>query len=252
MQLNLAGKTALVTGASAGIGREIACCLAAEGVHLALTARREASLREFAADLKAAGAQQVAVIPADISERASHPLVASAATEALGRVDIVINCAGASRPIDLDADDEIWDDSFALNFTAARRLTKLLLPGMQARRWGRVISISSSGEPRSLNAAGVAKAAMHAWAKGLASAVAKDGVTVNTIAPGRIWSEQVRERVHLNEQERQAFIAANIPIGRFGEPEELAVVATFLASPLASYVTGTVVPVDGGMRRFSL
>jgi 3-oxoacyl-[acyl-carrier protein] reductase len=87
---------------------------------------------------------------------------------------------------------------------------------------------------------------------GLAGVVAKDGITVNTIAPGRIWSEQMREKLHPDEVERQAFIDANIPIGRFGNPEELAVMATFLASPLASYITRTVIPVDGGMRRSSL
>lgn len=122
---------------------------------------------------------------------------------------------------------------------------------MRARHWGRIVNISGNLEQRRLNAAAAAKGALHIWAKGLSCVVAKDGVTVNTIVPGRIWSEQIRERLHPDEQERQAFIEANIPLGRFGEPEELANLATFLASPLASYITGTVIPVDGGMQRFS-
>lgn len=102
-------------------------------------------------------------------------------------------------------------------------------------------------EPRGLNAASAAKGALHLWAKGLTCLVAKDGITVNTIKPGRIWSEQIRERLHPDDRERLAFIDANIPIGRFGEPEELAHLAAFLASSLASYITGTFIPVDGGM-----
>ncbi len=252
MRLALSDRTALVTGASAGIGLAIAECLASEGVHIAITARREEPLQAIADKLRASGASQVAVITADIADRHLQDMIADQALEALTHVDIVVNCAGGSRPVTPDSDDAAWDGAYALNFTAARRLTHRLLPGMQARRWGRVISISSSGEPRSIDAGGVAKAALHAWAKGLACVVAKDGITVNVIAPGRIWTEQIRRRFLGHEAEREAFIAANIPIGRFGDPAELAAVATFLASPLASYVTGAVIPVDGGMRRFSL
>jgi 3-oxoacyl-[acyl-carrier protein] reductase len=176
---------------------------------------------------------------------------AAAAEAALGQVDIVINAAGASGPTTLESPDEAWEESYALNFASIRRLTHGLVPGMRKRGWGRIINISGTMEPRALNTAGAAKAALQAWAKGLARVVAKDGVTVNTIAPGRIWSEQIRERLHPDDAERQRFIDAEIPIGRFGEPEEFAVMAVFLASPVASYVTGAVIPVDGGMRRFA-
>jgi 3-oxoacyl-[acyl-carrier protein] reductase len=252
MQLDLSNKTALITGASAGIGVAIARSLAQEGVRIAITARREDALRDLAAALEAEGASPVTIIPADITHGDDIARIAATATEKLGQVDILVNSAGASSPTTLTAADAFWDQAYMLNFESIRRLTHRLIPGMQARRWGRVLSISGSGEMRSLNAAGVAKGALHAWAKGLASLVAKDGVTVNTIAPGRIWSEQIRERLHPDAQERQAFIDANIPLGRFGEPEELAAMAVFLASPLASYITGTVIPVDGGMRRFTL
>ena len=250
MQLGLEQKTALVTGASAGIGDAIARCLAGEGVRLAIVARREDALRRLAAELEQAGAAPVATIQADLADPGAIERLASAAQERLGRVDILINAAGGSRPTTLEADDAFWDEAFTLNFSSIRRLTHRLVPAMQRNGWGRIVNISGSTEPRNLNAAGAAKGALHQWAKGLASLVAKDGVTVNTIAPGRIWSEQIRERLHPDDAERTAFIAANIPIGRFGDAAELAVVATFLASPLASYVTGAVIPVDGGMQRF--
>lgn len=249
MQLDLSHKTALVTGASAGIGASIAECLAREGVHLAITARRIDPLRALAMKLEAAGAPKVLIIQADITRQDDLDLIATGAVEGLGQVDILINCAGASSPVKIEDGDQAWDEAAMLNFTAIRRLTHRLLPAMQARRWGRIINITGSMEQRRLNAAAAAKGALHIWAKSLSCVVAKDGVTVNTIAPGRIWSEQIRERLHPDQRERDAFIDANIPIGRFGEPEELGVLATFLASPIASYITGTVIAVDGGMQR---
>jgi 3-oxoacyl-[acyl-carrier protein] reductase len=252
MQLDLTNRTALVTAASAGIGVAIARGLAREGVRLAITARRKEAIAALAAALEVEGNAPVTIIPADITAPGDLTRIDAMATEALGHVDILVNSAGASRPTTLDAEDAVWDDSYALNFSAVRRLTHRLVPGMQARGWGRVINISGSSEPRDLNAAAAAKGALHLWAKGVSCLVAKDGITINTIAPGRIWSEQVREKLHPDARQRQVFIEAHIPLGRFGEPEELAALATFLASPLASYITGTVIPVDGGMRRFAI
>lgn len=119
---------------------------------------------------------------------------------------------------------------------------------MQAKRWGRILNLSGSMEPRSLNAATAAKAALHLWAKGLSCDVAAHGITVDTLAPGRIDSEQVRDRLHPTEESRRAFIDRYIPIGHFGEPEDL---VAFLASPRARYITGAVTPVDGGMHFFA-
>ena len=241
MDLELTGKRALVTGASAGLGAAIAEALAAEGVRLALMARREAPIRALAQKHGATA------IPCDITDPDALDRGADAAVAALGGIDILINAAGASGPIDLGAEDATWEQGMALNFAAPRRLAERLLPAMRAARWGRVISLTGTSETHALNTAGSAKAALTFWSKGAASLVAADGVTVNCIAPGRLWSEQIRERLHPEPAARDRFIADHIPIGRFGEPEELAFMAVFLASARAGYVTGTTVTVDGGM-----
>jgi 3-oxoacyl-[acyl-carrier protein] reductase len=252
MDLQLNVRTALVTGASMGIGAGIARVLARERARVAITARRAELLTELADDIERAGGARPVIIPGDITHADDVARIAADAVSALGQVDILVNAAGGSRPTRTDAPDADWDEAFALNFTSARRLTQALLPAMRARRWGRVINISGSMEPRSLNSATAAKAAMHTWAKGLACDVAADGVTINTIPPGRINSEQIRERLHPTEENRQAFIAKMIPIGYFGDPEDIANLVAFLASPLARYITGAVMPVDGGMRFSSM
>lgn len=251
MDLQLKHRTAIVTGASTGIGVGIAHCLAREGVRVAITARRSEHLSAVADAIEAQTGVRPVSITADVTASDDLARLVREATDALGKIDILINCAGGSRPLPLDAGDAAWDESFALNFTAVRRLTDAVLPSMRAQHWGRVINISGTMEPRSLNAASAAKAAVHLWAKGLSCDVATDGVTVNTIAPGRINSEQILNRLHPTEEARAAFIRANIPIGHFGEPEDIGNLATFLCSPLASYITGAVVPVDGGMHFFA-
>lgn len=249
MDLQLKGKTALVTGASQGIGRAIAKGLAAEGVKLCIAARRRELLDQLAKEIVAAGGVQPQIAIVDIMEESAPQKLAQEALKGLGEIGILINCAGGSRPLPIDAPEEKWVEAMTLNFTRVRQLTHAVLPGMIKHQWGRIINITGKSEPERLNAAFSAKAAVHAWSKGLSREVGKHGITINCIPPGRIMSEQIRH--NYPEPERKEFSEREIPVGRYGEPEELACLAVFLASPIACYITGTVMPVDGGLRRFT-
>ena len=250
MDLQLSGKTALVTGASRGIGRAIALGLAREGAKIAVTARRVNLLEELAREIVSAKGAEPLIIESDLYQEGSAEKLAQAAEKALGRVDILINAAGGSRPIPYDAPLPVWDEGMTLNFFRLRELTHAVLPAMQKNGFGRIVNITGSSEPRGVNVANAAKAAVHAWAKGLSREMAKHNITINSIQPGRILSEQIM-RFHPTEEDRRRFAQEHIPAGRFGEPEELAALAIFLASPPAGYITGTVIPVDGGMSRFA-
>jgi 3-oxoacyl-[acyl-carrier protein] reductase len=250
MDLQLKGKTALVTGASMGIGRAIAKGLAAEGVKLCIAARRKPLLEALAQEITAAGGPRPAVIEIDIMPEGAPTRLVHAALAALGHIDILINSAGGSNPaLPVEAPEAAWEEAMTLNFVRLRQLTHAVLPGMIERKWGRVINISGKSEPERMIAAHPAKAAIHAWSKGLSREVGKHGITVNSIPPGRIMSEQIRRKYPEEFRARQS--AEEIPVGRYGEPEELAALAVFLASPVASYITGAVLPVDGGLRRFA-
>lgn len=249
MELHLKGKTALVTGASMGIGRAIAKGLAAEGVKVCITARRGPLLQELANEIVAAGGPEPHIAIIDIMGADAPQRLAQEALAGLGQVDILINCAGGSRPLPIDAPEAKWEEAMTLNFTRVRQLTHALLPGMIQQQWGRIINITGKQEQERLNAAYSAKAGVHAWAKGLSKEVGKYGITINSIPPGRILSEQILR--NNPEPVRKEFAARHIPVGRFGEPEELACLAVFLASPIACYISGAVIPVDGGLRRYT-
>lgn len=154
------------------------------------------------------------------------------------------------EPVPIDAPKEQWEEALLLNFFRLRELTHEVVPIMRRHRWGRIVNFTGTSEIRMLNAAFAAKAAVHAWAKGLSKELAREGITVNSLQPGRIHSEQMSKRYPTKEEE-QAYADQWIPMGRFGEPEEIANVAIFLASDAASYITGAVIPVDGGMSSFA-
>jgi 3-oxoacyl-[acyl-carrier protein] reductase len=244
MELGIQGRTALVTGASMGIGRGIAVALAREGVRLAVAARRRALLEDLQKELGV----KLVIIEQDFMQEGAPQKIAKAALEGLGSVDILINNAGGSRRFTLDSTEEQWSEAITLNFTRQRQLAHQLLPQMIARNWGRIINITGKSEPEGINGAFAAKAAMHAWAKGLSREVGRHGITVNSIPPGRIDSEQIRR--NYSPERRAKEEREDIPLGEYGKPEDIANLVCFLASPLARYITGTVIPVDGGLRRY--
>ncbi|MGE0765245.1 MAG: SDR family NAD(P)-dependent oxidoreductase [Hyphomicrobiaceae bacterium] len=254
MDLKLSGRTALVTGASAGIGIGITECLAREGTRLVLAGRNREALERVAARAREIGAQSAAIAVGDVATLAGCSSVVAAALDALdGRVDILINNAGGSRPLgQAEETEEFWNEAQALNFASARRITRPLLAPMKANGFGRVISITGALYGKSVNGAGAAKAALVAWARALSFELAPHGITVNCVAPGRINSVQILERLHPTEASRDSFIRDNIPMGRFGEPEELGALVAFLASPLAGYISGAHIPVDGAAVRIAV
>jgi 3-oxoacyl-[acyl-carrier protein] reductase len=252
VNLNLTGKTALVTAASGGIGSGVAEALADAGVRLAISGRTLATLEMVADRLASRVGGRPAIVVGDVGAKSGPAQIAAQAAAALGgRVDILVNNAGASRPITDEADDSYWEESLVLNFMAARRLTDLIIPAMKAERWGRVISISGALVAPKLNAAAPAKAALASWSRTLASELGAYGITVNTIAPGRINTAQIL-KLHPTEQSRADYIKQNIPAGYFGEPYDIGHLVAFLASPLARYINGAAIPVDGGAVRRAL
>ena len=251
MDLQLTNKVAVVTGASRGIGRAIARLLAAEGCRLSIVGRRKHLLEETADELDKSGSQRPLILAEDITDRDAPRRIKTAVLDAFGRIDILINNAGGSRPIKggLGTPEE-WEEGMRLNFDAGRNLAHTVIESMQAQKFGRIINLTGTQEPLGFNAAIPPNGAVSVWSKLLADLVAKDGVTVNCIAPGIVHSEQIDERVFPSLQQQQDYAQTAIPLGYIGEAEDVAVMAVFLCSPRARYITGEVIYVDGGSKRY--
>lgn len=246
MDLYLKGKTAVVTGASQGIGRAIAKELALEGVKVFATARNEALLNELKEEVTAAGGVVPVIFARDFVAPDAPREIASAALSGLGQVDILINNAGRSCPLDVVGPEDAWSNSMALDFDRPRQLTQELLPHFRERRQGVILNLASTYELRSVNVSAVAKAAIVVWSKQLAGQLGQYGIRVNVLQPGLIDTENIRR--FFPGDERRKFAQAEIPLGDFGEAQDMANMAVFLVSPRAKYVTGAVTVVDGGMR----
>lgn len=249
MELGLEGKTALITAASGGIGSGIARAFADAGVLVAISGRNSAALELVAGSLASRSGRNPAIVIGDVGAKTGPAQIAAEALSALGgHIDILVNNAGGARPITGEADEAFWDEALTLNFLAARRLTDLIVPDMKARNWGRVVNISGAIVAPKLNGAAPAKAALVSWSRTLSSELGAYGITVNTVAPGRINTAQI-QTLHPTEQSKADFIKQNIPAGYFGEPYDVGHLVAFLASPLARYINGAAIPVDGGAVR---
>jgi len=240
---DLTGKGALVTGASGGIGSDIARALHGQGATVALSGTRKEALDALASELR----ERTHVLPCNLSDAAAVDALPKQAEEALGNLDILVNNAGLTRDnLFMRMKDEEWDEVIRVNLTAAFRLSRGVLRGMMKRRWGRIIGITSvvgvMGNPGQGNYA-ASKAGMIGMTKSLAQEVASRNITANCIAPGFIRSAMTDA---LNE-EQQSRIMSTIPAGRLGEATEIAAAAVYLASEEAAYVTGQTLHVNGGM-----
>jgi 3-oxoacyl-[acyl-carrier protein] reductase len=258
MELGLKGRAAVVGGASSGLGAAVAEALAAEGCRLLLWSRSAERLEEVASRLRQAHGTELHTLAADATDPTAAATVADEATRRLGAVDIVVLNAGGPPPVDpLATEPDGWRTSFQLLAQTPIDLAQRLLPGMQQRKWGRVVALigSTIREPiPTLAYSTGGRAALAGWLKTVAGRVAADGVTLNGILTGRVATDRVRqidedraEREGRPVDEIRGEALRTIPAGRYGEPRELAAVVAFLCSEQASYVTGTLIPVDGGM-----
>lgn len=260
MDLGLKGRTALVLGSSRGLGEAITHTLAAEGARVIVSGRDAARVEAVAQAIREAGGH-AATLVLDLADRVSldAALTSLAAPEAWP-IDVLVNNSGGPPPGAVaQTSAEQWSHSFEAMAGALFTLTSALLPGMRARGFGRVINLVSSGVAQPIPNLGLSnalRAAVVGWAKTLAGEVAKDGVTVNCVLPGRIHTSRVDEldaaaakRTGETPEEVAQASRATIPMGRYGDPQEFADVVTFLASARAGYITGSQIRVDGGFIR---
>ena len=260
MDLGIAGRVAIVTGGSRGIGRAVAERLCREGAHVAVCARNQDSLAEAQRAIEAVGAGRVLTVEADLTDPAAAGRVVDAAVAAWGRIDILVNNAGAARGLPFDElTHERWMENLQLKLFGYLRMTRLVLPHLRKNGWGRIVNIagvaglqpSALAMPVGLNNAGILNVM-----KALSDAEAANNILVTTVCPGPILTE--RQTTLLQDAARakgttveaaQREATAAIPLRRMGRPEEVADAVAFLTSERASYITGSLVIVDGGLHR---
>ena len=257
MDLGIKGKTALVLSAGGGLGRAISVALAREGAALAVADIDEGALAKSVADIEASGARAVSGV-VDLNDTAALSSFVARVAQELGGIDILVNISGGPPPTKAAgvAPDQ-WTKQFQAMVLSMIHVTDLVLPGMRAKKWGRIITSTSSGVLAPIPNLGISntlRSALVGWSKTLASEVAADGVTVNIVIPGRIATGRIRQldearaaREGKSVEDIVKLSTASIPVHRYGEPEEYANVVAFLASERASYVTGTMIRIDGGM-----
>lgn len=256
MDLGIKGKVALVTASSGGLGAAMAQTLAAEGAAVAITGTNAEKLEKTTASIRAKGGKVLALVW-DLGDLALiEPSIAKIEAE-LGPIDILVNNTGGPPPSPAGGQpQEVWTKHFNSMVLCVIAITDRVLPGMKARKWGRIITSTSMGvivPIPNLGLSNTLRASLVGWSKTLSREVAKDGITANVLAPGRILTDRTRaidagvaKRDGKSVEEVSAASAAQIPAGRYGDPQEFADVAAFLASTRASYVTGSVIRVDGG------
>jgi len=260
MDLGIKGKTALVVAASKGMGKASAMSLAAEGARVVMCARGEAALKDAAAEVKRQTGAEVLAVPADVSRAADISRVVAEAGRAFGGVDILVANAGGPPPGPFESmTDAQWTAAFEQVHLSTVRLIREVLPHMKKGRWGRILAIQSSSVKQPVEGLVLSNGIRPAIAglfKTLAGDLAPDNITVNLVLPGRIKTDRFLEhqtdrakRAGITLEQQMALSSADIPMGRIGTPEEFAAMVVFLASARASYVTGTVVQVDGGLIR---
>jgi 3-oxoacyl-[acyl-carrier protein] reductase len=244
---DLSGKTALVTGASGGIGSEIARALASRGANVILTGTRKQVLEDVASSLTLGSDQKAAVIPADLSDPEAAKHLLEQAEASIGGVDILVNNAGMTRDgLLMRMKDEDWQTVLDINLTSVMRLSRAVLRGMMKARWGRIIQISSivgyTGNPGQTNYV-ASKAGMTGFTKSLGLEVASRGITANVVAPGFIETPMTDALT----DDQKAELIKKVPAGMMGQAKDIAAAVVYLASPEASYVTGATIHVNGGM-----
>lgn len=260
MDLGLRGKTALVLAASKGIGRAIATELAAEGANVVISSRDEASLAATAAEIHDATGSEVAHFTADVASNEDIQRLVARTVERFGSVDVLVtNTGGPPAGTFGDFGDEEWTLAFELTLLNIVRSVRAVLPHMRERGGGRIVNVASSSikQPiEGLTLSNTFRAGIVGLAKSLSAELGPEGILINTLGPGRISTERSAgldasnaEAMGVSVEEVREEMAARIPLGRYGAPEEFAKVAAFLASPANSYVTGQAILVDGGMVR---